>query len=73
MACLKVCGGHPRGKLWKKGELDWSWESLDGKLLDGVKLDRGQKGTGEPPHPCSKSVEETNPAALGRTWNSWSG
>lgn len=28
--------GHQRGKLWKKGELDQSWDSLDGELLDGV-------------------------------------
>lgn len=37
--CWKVCGGHQRGELWKKEELERSWKSLDGKLLRGIKLE----------------------------------
>lgn len=70
VSCLKVCGGHKRGQLWKKGELDQSWESLDGKLLDGVSLE-GRNDPESPVHGGTESIGETNPARLGRPWNSW--
>lgn len=42
--------GTPQGELWKKRELDPSWESLNGKVLDGVKLE-GRKEQESPAHP----------------------
>ena len=31
--------GDTRRGLWKKRELDQSWEFSDGKLLDGIRLE----------------------------------